>query len=85
MSPQTPNPRMSPLERFAAYRQGESDALDLMIERVRVMPGRSFSADAMEAAIGELARFIGARILARWDRTGEPPTAALVQIVVEAK
>ena len=70
-------------DRFAALRAGASDEAVFEVRRERIQPGRSFSEDAMEDLIDEVTLFVGARLMARWDRTGEPPTVLRIHVKVD--
>jgi hypothetical protein len=76
---------MTPEERFDDYRAGDSDEFTFKVERQTIQEGKSFSADAMDALLVELGTFIGGRIMARWDNTGEPPSVLRVDVRVEVR
>jgi len=59
-----------------------SDETIMAIERGFVEPGRSFSREAIEELAFAIVLFIQARLIHRWEKTNEPPTAATVHIKV---
>lgn len=59
------------------------DALDIKVERASVQEGRTFSAEAMHDLSNTFNTFVMARLLARWDRLGEPPTALTVHVTLD--
>lgn len=71
-------------ELYEAWVRGDRDDMNFVVERGEIVEGRTFSAEAMEGMLDGLGLFVGARIMARWKRTGEPPSRVSVQVVVEA-
>lgn len=69
---------------FDALRQGESDTAEFVVEKDHIEPGRTFSADAMAFVTEQLTIFVGARIMAAWDRRSEPPSRCSIIVTVEA-
>lgn len=62
----------------------DTEEADFVVERARIDPGTTFSAEAMEHLHDQLLVFVGTRIMRRWNKTGEPPTALTVTIKVVA-
>jgi hypothetical protein len=54
----------------------------IAFERGFIQPGMSFSREAVEELAFAITPFIQARLLYRWEKTNEPPTAARVHIKV---
>ena len=67
--------------RIRAYR-ASGDRFEWVMDRHVVQPGRTFSEEAMDQLITEVTSFIAARIIERWERTGEPPTHFRLQAEV---
>jgi hypothetical protein len=67
------------LDEWAAQQTNETT---MAIERGFVQPGRSFSREAVEELAFAITLFIQARLIHRWEKTNEPPTAATVHIKV---
>lgn len=55
------------------------------VARTRVEKGRTFSEDAMTQLGDEMIGFVTATTMARWDQTGEPPTALRVEMKVSVQ
>jgi hypothetical protein len=70
-------------ETFERFRQLPKDQISFEVRRETVQHGRSFSAKAMESLHEEMMTFIGARLVERWESTGEPPTVMTVKISVQ--
>jgi len=62
----------------------DGDIAHLVVERVTIQEGRTFSADAMEHLHDQFIVWVGTRLMRRWEQTGEPPTALLVEVRVVA-
>lgn len=59
---------------------GDSDSLDVKVERAFIEPGRTLSPEAVHLLNLTITRFMLARMLRRWDDTGEPPTMVAVHV-----
>lgn len=55
------------------------------VTRKSVQAGRTLSEEALEKLSREMMLFIGTRMMARWDETGEPPTALRVEMTVSVQ
>lgn len=54
------------------------------VRRVNIEDGKSFSKDACDGLMDQIFLFVGARILARWKGTKEPPSIVKVEVKVNA-
>lgn len=70
---------------FNAWREGDANEVELIIERGEVEAGRTFSSDAFKALGDQVMVFIGARVMRRWDDTNEPPTVLRAIVTVEVR
>ena len=68
---------------FEAFRSQDSDQVTLVIERGFIEPGKSFSVEAIEVVRNQLILFIGARLMAAWDKRGVPPTRCKINMEME--
>lgn len=59
-------------------------ALELVVERVQVGHGVTFSAEAMEQLHDQMLVWVGTRVMRRWNTTHEPPSRLTVEITVTA-
>ena len=69
---------------YEAFKSGDSDRMDFRVERARIEPERSFSAEAMAEVTQGVTLFIGARIMAAWEKRQEPPSVVTIRVEVEA-
>lgn len=63
----------------------DDDLGEFTVERGEILPGRSFSAEALNVLGTEMLRHVINRINARWEATNEPPSALLVTVMVEVR
>lgn len=78
----TPEQRVNLLNEFSQP-EGK-DTMTFTIKRVSVEEGKSFSKEALDELGEQVMLFIGARIMARWKRSKEPPTIAAISVTVKA-
>ena len=78
---------MTPEERLAEARASTSDqaAFQVVRDAPDPDPRLSFSAEALDALHDEIMVWIGGRILAAWDATGQAPQTLQVVVRVRAK
>jgi len=62
------------------FRRANTDEMTFRVKREEVQEGASFSAQAMDEILQQVNLFIGARMIERWERTGEPPTIMDVKV-----
>jgi hypothetical protein len=79
------NDAIGAMNAFNEWRDGDTDTLEVVVQREHLEPGRSFSVDAMRAIANQLTMFVGARILRRWNDTEEPPTVVNITVTVSAQ
>ncbi len=71
-------------EMFDMMLAGDADTTEFEVFRQVIQEGRSFSPEAMENLFDCMRTFVGARMMARWQKTKEPPTVMKVTVTVEA-
>jgi hypothetical protein len=76
---------LGPEDLLAAFAVQDSDAWTFRMERAYLQEGRSFSEEGMDAITSAVVLFIGARIMARWEGTTEPPSMVEVRVEVEVR
>lgn len=70
-------------EWFDRFRDGDSDEIELGIDRGHIEPGKSFSEEALVALRDQFILFVGARVMRGWRDRNEPPTMVRVSVRVE--
>jgi hypothetical protein len=63
----------------------KTDTHYFTIERVTVQPGKTFSREAMDNLFDTMEAWVEARVITRWEETGEPPTVMRVSVTVNAQ
>jgi hypothetical protein len=74
--------RMSRLDAFNEWRASDLDECEFQMNH-EPAAGRTFSAAGMDELMAAMITFVGARLMARWDATNEPPTAVRVVLKVD--
>lgn len=72
-----------PDERWRVMSTMDGETIVFTVEREMIEPGRTFSADAMDALVQLTTAWIGTRVMRRWAATSEPPSAVTVTVTVE--
>ena len=67
---------------YDLWRTQPGDDYTFTATRTRIEPGKSFSIEALEGLRELVWLFIGARLVGRWEATGEPPTVLTVRVEV---
>ena len=67
----------------ATYMEMEGDECEWEMERESIVPGVTFSREAMETLSGQIAMFVVTRVGRRWGQTNEPPSALRVTVKVD--
>lgn len=64
-----------------------TDTFKFHIERDphRIQPGRTLSREAMDETFRLMAAWVEARMMERWETTGEPPTVVDVAVTVKVQ
>ena len=73
---------LSRKELYDAFRDGDSDECSFEVIRERIQPGKTFSEEALANMTQAIVLFIGGRIMARWEKTKEPPSILKVDVKV---
>lgn len=72
----------SEIQKFDAMMSMDGQTLEFEVRRTEIDEGRSFSEEAMTALVDDVTRWIGTRLMRRWDQAGEPPTVMSVIVTV---
>jgi hypothetical protein len=60
----------------------EGDEFDFEYSRGKIETGKTFSEAAMQNLRDQMITYVGTRVMRRWEKTGEPPTALRVEMRV---
>lgn len=63
----------------------ETETFHFHIERKVIQEGKTFSKDAMHETFRLMAAWVEARILTRWETTGEPPSVCDIDVTVKVQ
>lgn len=70
---------------FNEFKTQDTNGLNLNVERSIVQAGRTLSQEALDGLQEIFKLFVAARMMERWDRAKEPPTALHITITVDAQ
>lgn len=81
--PLTDEERKRMFDAFRVMPNGDEVAFEITRGPGAIEPEKTFSEDAIRQLNDAMMLWVGARIMAAWDRSGTPPTIAKVICVIE--